>query len=215
MSKTGINKRVIATLKMPVSVPEFIIYVRGLILKLTGNVHVPLPYPALVSTLATCNTNINALEHAQAVVQTHVSGSRSLRDTALEISKRDVRSIHLMVQTIADNNVSDAVMIIQSAGFGTKTVGGSVKKVFGAKNTLVSGTVKVFAPGIPRSDGAHNWFYASDLVDFSDKTEVPTTTKATAIIGGLVPYTKYAFFHVAITPQGIENEEGPKFLMVI
>ena len=215
MSEIVLNKRVIATLNMPVSIPEFIIYVRGMILKLTGNIHFPLPYPALISDLLTCKANIDILSKAQGVMQTHITGSKAARDSAYDVCKNDMRSLRNMVQTHADNNVSDALVIIESVGMGTRIGGGSVKKIFGAKNTLVSGTVKLFAPGIPRSRGSHHWFYTTDLEHFTNKIIVTPTTKATTTVEGLVPVTKYAFFHLAVVPKGINIEDGPIFLTII
>src|ERR1700751_2340930 len=114
------NRRVIGTLKFPASVPAFIIYVRGIILKLTGNANLPLPYPTGVSSIATCTTNVNALETAEALVQTHAPGSAAARDVAHELCKKDMRSIRGMVQQLADNNLPNAATIIDSAGFGIK-----------------------------------------------------------------------------------------------
>ena len=215
MSHPVINRRVIATLNMPLSVPEFIIFVRGIILKLTGNIHIPTPYPAFTSDILTCTNNIDALEEAEIYVQTHASGSVAARDDAFEISKRDMRSIQIMVQQLANNNIADAITIIRSAGMGTKMVGGSVKKVFGVKNTLISGTVKVFAPVIKKGKGAHYWFYTTDLVDFKNKIMAPSTTKASIIIEGLLESTKYAFFHTATVPGGPNIEEGPEFITIL
>ena len=209
------NKRVVATLKFPTNIPAFIIYVRGIILKLTGNPSVPAPYPAGVTALAACTTNINNLETAEALVQTHASGSVASRDTAHELSKKDMRSIRGMVQQLADNNLPNATIIIESAGLGVKTPGGRKTIVFDVKNTLVSGTVKLVAPGIAASRGSHLWYYTADLTGFTNKIAIPPTTKSSTTIEGLVAGTKYAFFHTAIVPTGINIESGPIFLTVI
>ena len=214
MSEVVLNRRIIVTLNMPVSIPEFIIYVRGMILKLTGNPHFSLPYPALTSSLLTCEANVDILSKAQGVLQTRVSGSRAARDAAYDVCKKDMHSLRNMVQTHADNNVPDAIVIIESTGMGTRIGGGSVKKIFGAKNTDVSGTVKLFAPGNPRSRGSHHWFYTTDLEHFTNKIIVNPTTKANTTIEGLVSVTKYAFFHLAVVPKGINIEDGPIFLTI-
>ena len=200
---------------MPKSVPAFIIFVRAIILKLTGNIHIPLPYPSERSDIVTCTDNIDALENAETFARTRASGSIASRDFAHEISKKDMRSILAMVQQLADNDIPNAAVIIQSVGFGTKSVGGSVKKVFGAKNTLVSGTVKLVATGIKKGRGGHQWYYTTDLENFSNKAYAGSDSKARIIIEGLIPQTKYAFFHTAIMPGGVNIEEGPIFLSVI
>lgn len=209
------NKRVVATLKFPTNIPAFIIYVRGIILKLTGNPSVPAPYPSGVTALAACTTNINNLETAEALVQTHASGSVASRDTAHEVSKKDMRSIRGMVQQLADNNLPNATIIIESAGLNVKANGVRKPIVFDAKNTLISGTIKLVAPGIEKSRGSHLWFYTTDLVAYTNKVAVSPTVKSHTLIEGLSPNTKYAIFHTAITPSGVNIEEGPVFLNVI
>ena len=215
---TTVNKRVTATLQFPVSISAFIIYVRGIILKLTGNPNVPTPYPTLTSGLATSITNCNTLESAEALVQTHVTGSKAARDTAHEICKKDMRSIRNMVQQLADNNTSATVSstsIITSAGFGVRTVSGPLPQVFGVKNTLVSGKIKLLAPSNAGGKGSHKWFLTTDTVGFTGKVALPETTKASTSVEGLVAGTKYAFFHSALTSTGLSTEEGPIFLIVI
>ena len=208
-------KRVVATLKFPKTVPAFIIYVRAIILKLTGNPNIPLPYPVGFSTIGNYTTNVNSLDSLEAAVLTHVSGSVASRDVAYEVSKKDMRSIRGMVQNLADNNPTNASIIIESAGLGVKTTGIRKSIVFDVKNTLVSGTVKLIASGIAKSRGSHQWSYSTDLVGFTNKMAVPLTVKSKTTIVGLTPGTKYAFFHTAVVPTGINVEEGPLFLIVI
>ena len=208
-------KRVVATLQFPTTIPAFIIYVRGIILKLTGNPNVPSPYPALTSGTATCTTNANTLETTEALVQTHASGSVAARDAAHETCKRDMRSIRNMVQQLADMNLPNAAIIIESAGLGVKTAGGRRTIEFDVKNTLISGAVKLTAAGILKSRGSHLWFYTTDLVGFTNKVVVPPTTKSNTVVEGLTAGTKYAFFHTAIVPAGGNIENGPIFLTVI
>ena len=213
-----VNKRVTATLNFPVTVPDFILYERGVLLKLAGNPNVPVPYPMLITSLATCIANCNALEAAEALMHTHAPGSKSARDTAHDVCKKDIRSIKGMVQQLADNNTSVTVSsttIITSVGFGVKTPSGSIAKVFGVKNTSISGTVKIVAARNKGSKGAHKWYLTTDVLAFTGKVALPETTKAATKVEGLVAGTKYAFFHTAITPLGVSTEEGPIFLTVI
>ena len=212
--RTVVNKRVIATLKFPTNIPAFIIYVRGIILKLTGNALVPTPYPALVSSLADCTTHINTLELNETTAQTHATGTATTRDIAHEVSKKDMRTIRGMVQALADAAGIGATALIESTGLGVKAAGVKKTRAFSVKNTLVSGAVKMSAPGIKDAKGSHNWFYTTDLVNFTNKQPIPPTTKANTVFPGLPIHIKYAFFHTAITPAG-NIEEGPVFLSVI
>ena len=212
-----VNKRVIATLKFPTTVAAFIIYVRGIILKLTGNPNVPVPYPLVFSSLAAYTTNINLLDSAETNVQTHVSGSVAARDSAHDICKKDMRSVRSMVQQLADINTSATITsttIITSAGLGVKTASIRKARVFAAKNTLIAGTIKVVAASIKNNRGGHAWFYTTDLVAFTGKVAAPTTTKASTTIEGLTSATKYALFHTATVVGGVNIEDGPIFMTV-
>jgi hypothetical protein len=212
-----VNKRVIATLQFPTTIAAFIIYVRGIILKLTGNPNVPVPYPAVYSTLAAYTTNINLLESAETLVQTHVSGSVGARNGAHDICKKDMRSVRSMVQQLADINTSATVTsttIITSAGLGVKTAAIRNARVFAAKNTLIAGTIKAVAGSIKGSRGSHAWFYTTDLIAYTGKVAAPTTTKASITIEGLTSATKYALFHTATVVGGVNIEDGPIFITV-
>ena len=212
-----VNKRVIATLKFPTTIPELITFLRGIIFKVTGNPYVTSPYPLGITTLVNLNTNVNILESAQTAVQTRVTGSKAARDAARDVCKKDFRSIRGMVQQLADNNTSATItdtLIIESAGFGVKVAGGTKPRVFSAKNTPVSGTIKIVAASIPRSKGSHLWYLTTDTVGFTGKVILPPTTKTATTVVGLVPVTKYALFHTAIVPSGVNIEEGPIFLTV-
>ena len=212
-----VNKRVIATLNFPTTVAAFIIYVRGIILKLTGNPNVPVPYPLVFSSLGAYTANINLLDSAETNVQTHVSGSVGARNGAYDICKKDMRSVRAMVQQIADNNTSATVTsttIITSVGLGVKAPTTRKAKVFAAKNTLIAGTIKVVAASIKTNRGGHAWFYTTDLVAFAGKVAAPTTTKASITIEGLTSATKYALFHTATVVGGPNIEDGPIFITV-
>ncbi|HEX7412469.1 MAG TPA: hypothetical protein VF411_00385, partial [Bacteroidia bacterium] len=155
------------------------------------------------------------LETKEAAAQTHVSGSADARDIAHEVCKKDMRSIRAMAQQLADNNLANNVVIITSCGLGIKAAGVKKPRVFAVKNTLVSGTVKLVAPAIIKSRGAHDWFYTTDLVNFTNKLPIPPTNKASTTFPGMKPLVKYAFFHTAVVPGGVNIEEGPVFLSVI
>ena len=212
-----VNKRVIATLKFPSTIPELIAFLRGIIFKLTGNIYVPVPYPAGITTLVNLNANVNILESAQTAVLTRVTGSKAARDAARDVCKKDFRSIRGMVQQNADNNTSATItdtLIIETAGLGVKVANGTKPRVFSAKNTPVAGTIKIVAGAIPKSKGSHLWYLTTDTVGFTGKVILPPTTKAATTVIGLIPVTKYALFHTAVVPSGINIEEGPIFLTV-
>jgi hypothetical protein len=216
MTKKFGTKRVIVVLKFPVNVAQLIIYCRGILTDLTGNINVPLPYPANTPTQATVKADIDALEAAEALALNKAVGNAAGRDIKLEVVKRDMRGLRAMVQIIADNNTPvNAVAIVESTGMSVKKPGTRKPTVFNVKNTLVSGMVKLGAPANKGSRGAHQWYYTTDLVNFTNPVFLPATSPAKTQVGGLVAGTKHAFFHIAVV-SGSENVvDGPIFLMVI
>ncbi|HEX7415469.1 MAG TPA: hypothetical protein VF411_15620 [Bacteroidia bacterium] len=217
MTRIGgvIHKRVIATLKFSTVIPNLIIYVRGIVLKCTGNASLPATFPVGTTSLADCILHVNDLETKEAAAQTHASGAADARDIAHEVCKKDMRSIRAMAQQLADNNLANNVVIITSCGLGIKAPGVKKPRVFGVKNTLVSGTIKLTCKANKLSRGSHDWFYTADLVNFTNKQPIPPTSKAGTTFAGMHPLVKYAFFHTAIAPGEVNLEEGPIFLSVI
>jgi hypothetical protein len=215
MAKKVKNKRVIAVLNFPPKVPALIIYCRNIILRLDGNADVPLPYPANTSSLADATAHIDALEASEAEALSRESGSSDTRDVDLELVKFDMRTFRAMVQIIADSNPTRARAIIESTGMHVKKDGVRKPRVFGARNTLVSGIIALIAAGIAGNRGAHQWYYSTDLVNFSNPVHLPVSSKASILAPGLTPGVKYAFFHIAVAPGAEQVVEGPVFLMVI
>lgn len=217
MTRIGgvIHKRVIATLKLSAIIPNLIIYLRGIVLKCTGNRYLPTTFPVGTTSLADCILHINDLETKETAAQTNASGTADIRDIAHEVCKKDARSLRAMGQGLADADLTNNVAILTSMGLGIKAPGVKKPRVFGVKNTLVSGTIKLRAPGIKGGQGAHDWFYTIDLVNFTNKQPIPPTKKASTTFAGMPPLVKYAFFHTAVVPGGVNIEEGPIFLSVI
>jgi hypothetical protein len=214
MSNKVIVKRVIAVLKFPANVSQMTTYCKEIVLAMTGNTNIPTPFPANVPALANMSTLIASLDTAQTLAQTKVQGSVEARDVKKELVKKDMRTLRNYVQTIADNNPTLAEAIIISTGMSVKKMGGKKPKEFGVENTSTSGIVSVFAPAIKANRGAHEWQYTTDVEHFTQRVAADSTTDASTEISGLVPGTKYAFFHKAITPEKNKTWDGPVFMIV-
>ena len=110
--------------------------------------------------------------------------------------------------TVPDEN---RVGILHSAGMDEKTHSNPQKHKFKVSNTDISGKVHAEAEG---GANAHEWAYTPDLVGFTNRTALESTTTAHTDAFGLTPKEEYAFFHKAIYPGNNNVWEGPIFLVV-
>jgi hypothetical protein len=62
---------------------------------------------------------------------------------------------------------------------------------------------------------ANEWQYTPDIVNYTGRIAVATTTKARTEIPNLKKGTEYAFFHKAIISGTNTDWEAPVILMVI
>jgi len=107
---------------------------------------------------------------------------------------------------------SQRIGVIHSAGMEVRGRGTTKKRVFTAENGDVAGSVYLSAPG---GANAHEWQFATDLINFSDRKAANSTTVADTEITGLERGVKHAFFHKAII-RGIETDwDAPIFLIVL
>ena len=83
------------------------------------------------------------------------------------------------------------------------------KHVFSGKIGSVPTSILLSAEG---GANAHEWAYAADLVNFSDRDNLESTTVAHTVVEGLNRKTDYAFFHKAVYPGNANVWEGPIFV---
>ena len=217
MAKKAKARKVIVVIKFPNAVPDLIFKSRSIVSKLTGNAKVPLPYPSNTPDLTTCSANIDALEQIETDTLTKALGKADDRDVALELVKRNIRAYRAMVQLIVDDtpDYDTAVALVISTGFEIKKVGSRKTIVFNVKNTNIPGNIDLQAAGIKNGKGAHEWYYSADTVNYTNPVYLPSTPKAKTKASGLIPGTRYAFFHIAIDGNVETVLDGPVFLMVI
>ncbi len=87
------------------------------------------------------------------------------------------------------------------------------KQHFEARNTQLSGTVRLMAEGVHR--GFHEWQYTADVINFTNRVSIDSTTTAHTDVRGLVSATKYAFFHKQIVAGTTSDWEAPVLLTII
>ena len=178
---------------------------------MTGNAHFQsLKSVELVAKCKICVTNLRTAINAPKS-ETKTDNIRIARD-ALD---RSLTMLGANVEHVAnDPSILDSqrVEIVHSTGMEIKSQVHRGRFVFSVKNTDVSGTVRLRAQGRKR---AHEWQYTDDVINFTGRIAVPSTTKATTHIANLKKVTEYAFFHKAIKRGGNTDWEGPILLVVI
>lgn len=196
------NKRPIAVLHIAMLkvLAIFIAKMRTISLNMAN--HVAL-FPTPAPSLATFNTNIDALEAAEAVASTHVTGSAALRDQAYDLVLDNVHSLQAYVQVLADAaaDVDDAIALILNSGFDLKSQGTFVKPEFEVVNSEISGAVELVA----KSSGSHSaneWRRSTDGINW---TMLPSTIKAKTTESGLTPGATVYFQHRPVLSDGVGN----------
>jgi hypothetical protein len=101
--------------------------------------------------------------------------------------------------------------IVHSAGMVTKGQIHPQKHQFKVVNGKISGTAKLTAQGGAK---AHEWQYTTDIVSYTGRIAVDSTTRANTEIANLAEATRYAFFHKPIISNTITEWEGPIILLV-
>ncbi len=178
---------------------------------MTGNTY--FAPAAITDILTTCQTSITNL---RAAINAPIS---SIRTDNIKIARdaldRNLTMLGAKVEEVAnDPTIADAlrVEIAHSAGMDVKNQIRPQKHQFTVANTEISGTVHLTAQGGAK---AHEWQYTSDIINFTERIAVPTTTTANTNVPNLKKGTEYAFFHKAIEVGQNSGWEGPIILMAV
>jgi hypothetical protein len=133
---------------------------------------------------------------------------------ARDVLDRDLIKLANKVEDIANApNLSDLTRldIVHSAGMIAKGQNHPERRQFRAVNSKISGTVIITAKGGAK---AHEWQYTTDIVNYTGRIAVDSTTSAKTEIPNLADGTRYAFFHKPIISNTITEWEGPIILLV-
>lgn len=178
---------------------------------MTGNAY--FAAAPIVQALANCRT---AIANLRAAINAPVSASKTdVVRLAREVLDRNLTILGAKVEEVAnDPAIPDAkrIEIVHSAGMETKDQGHVQRRKFSVSNTEVSGMVHLTAQGGAK---AHEWQYTPDVINFTGRIAVPTTTTGYTDIPGLKKGTEYAFFHKPIVANGNNGWEGPIVCMVL
>jgi hypothetical protein len=195
---------------------EVIVYGRQIVQKMTNNRNfdqTTFPANPALTVVTTATDELEtALTNAQ---KSGTAATKVLHEKRQVLDTYLTRLGHYVEDTANDPSVSDDRRegIVISAGMMVKEQTSHPKQHFEARNTKVSGTVRLLAEGIDR--GAHEWQYTADVTNFANRVQLTTTIAAHTDIPNLESGRKYAFFHREIKTTGADDWEGPVILLVV
>jgi hypothetical protein len=151
------------------------------------------PSPALTTVSAAIAT----LQNTQTAFKAHL-GTRGARDDAAKALMQLMQQLRGYVQNVASANPAQASTIAQDAAMALRKTPTHHKSDLSVK-AVASGSVKVVAKAL-KGAKANDFQYSTD----GGKTwiAVPTSTRASTTITGLVPGTTVTYRHRPITKTG-------------
>jgi hypothetical protein len=187
-----------------------IVIANGIVAKMTNN-----PYFTLATDLAkiakvkTASLNLqNALESGD------LTNKKSIIKQAKHDLHRNLKSLRNLVEDTAnDSSISDdlRVIIVESTGMSVKIHSHPVSKVFIAIHGDVKGSILLV---VPSGANSNEFQYTGDVVGFTNRITVDSTTMSHIMLYGL-PLGPMAFFHKAVFPRKKTDWEGPIIITVI
>jgi hypothetical protein len=158
--------------------------------------------PSPTPSLATFQSDINALSAAEAAVLSRAKGAAQARNVKLATVHADLESLKIYVQSVASSVGPEAASaVIASAGMTTRKVTARDKPPLTAKQGSVSGTVNLSAKAAGRI-AAYSWEYSTDQKTW---TSLPMTLEAKTGVSGLTPAATYYFRVQALVRTGLDD----------
>ena len=169
-------------------IAEFILNMKTLIININN---APLIFVTPSPSIATLNTNLQALEDAETKAKTRVIGAAADRDVKYDVCYKDLKDVTGYVQSVA-NNAADApaaIAIIETSGLSVRVNGTKIKAPIEAKNGLDEGVVDLIAKSAGR-DTVYMWERSADGIAWS---ELPLTQIAKTTVDSLTPGQRMYF----------------------
>jgi hypothetical protein len=144
-----------------------------------------------IPPLATVTTDTNALEAAETIAKTHVTGSAAARDLQYNIMLSDMFGLQGYVQNLADLAPDEAtsIAIINASGFGLRNHRVLIKPLLSVKHGDEEGAIKLVAKSAGKR-ASYEWQQSADGIAWSD---LPVTLQAKTAVMGLTVGTKMYF----------------------
>ena len=207
-AKQTVTGRPIASLALP-NVVSALINLAGTIVKaLTNNPHIPNPTPSI----AVLTAALASLVAAENDALTRVKGSVVQRNAAKKNLVQQLQLLKANVQSTADADPENALIIIESAGLTLRKTPVRKPRVFAATAGATSGTVKLVAASAGKR-ASYEWQYSID----GGKTWVlaPPSIQARTVIPGLPAGTSVEFKYRPVTPKtGAADWSAPVTMLV-
>ena len=151
-------------------------------------------------------TDISALEAAETLAQTKVTGATTARDVAKAVVLNDAHLLQAYVQGLADGlkNTQKAVALIQLSGFDVSLREPHSKDDFTAKSTIISGQIKL-AINVKKLCAGEKRFsvkWQSSPDAGVTISELPTTIKGSTLISNLTAGKYMWFRHMVVLKDG-------------
>lgn len=196
MSTKSASNGPVAVVAFPAQNKALITFAKAVYEALTGNPTFPNPDPSL----ATFETNINALDEAETKAATRAKGAAAARNAQRKQVINDLHHLCDYVQSVVETipNAAAATAAIESAFMTVKKVAQRSTPELSAKNTDVPGQVTLAAKAVAPV-ATYYWEHSPDQVSWS---AAPETMKASTEITGL-PWAKVHYFRFrALTRTG-------------
>ena len=207
-AKQTVTGRPIVTLGLPGMVAALINLAGAILKALTNNPHFPNPTPSI----AVLTAALAALVAAENDALTRVKGAVVRRNAAKKYLVQQLQLLKANVQSTADADPENALLIIESAGLTVRKTPSRKPRVFAATAGATSGTVKLVAASAGKR-ASYEWQYSTD----GGKTWVaaPPSIQAKTAIPGLPAGTSVQFKYRAVTPKtGAEDWSAPVTMLV-
>ena len=164
---------------------------------------VPSPSP----TMAQFTSDISALVTAENAAKMRTKGAVQTRDAKLAIVIADLKQLVAYVETVANENPSNAAAIANSAGMVIRKQPVKTKSDVNFRKTSPAGSVVVMARVASRQKQANDWEYSVD--GGKTWTAAPTTMQAKTTITGLTSGATILVKHQAVTKTGATAWSDP------
>jgi hypothetical protein len=209
MSKIIKLPKTIAVLGLSrITVPGLILKTSLIEGKMTGNTYFPSPLPAL----SVITTQLGKLVAAQNLVQTKVSGSASAMHAEAKTLEILLKQLTSYVETTANNDPPNAIVIIESAGLQIRKHTSHGQKVFSAKLGKTPGTVLLNTKAAVRSSYLFEMTTDPNTATSWAQIAISQTVKFTQI--GLTSGIRY-YFRVAVITKSVQGTWSPVLNVII
>lgn len=189
--------RYFAALNAARSCPQYVKQCRAIVARMTGNANFASPTPALSQV----STHVDALDAAEQATHKGPPAATADRDAKLLTVRSDMRQLKAYVQSVADANVADSQVIIESAGMSVTKQAFKTKPDLAVKHGKVPTTVNLHAKASERR-ASYQWQMSTDQQTWTD---LPATVTAATSATGLTPATIYYFRYRTLTVPGLSD----------